>query len=155
MPHKLREKYLNSDFEANSKKINMKLALKRENIKKFVSLSFASLLSIGYCHAKWTTSFQKLKGLLEKKGEIELNPDALRSIDYPHLYRQHFDFDETLPTSPFPQWKGNTITRVSEGVCSPTEAYTCTTLTGTKFSFPGSMDEHKYGALHHYIGIVV
>lgn len=89
----------------------MKFALKRENIKKFVSLSFASLLSIGYCHAKWATSFQKLKGLLEKKGEIELNPDALRSIDHPHLYRQHFDFDETLPTSPFPQWKGNTITR--------------------------------------------
>ncbi len=45
----------------------MKLALKRENIKKFVSLSFASLLSIGYCHAKWTTSFQKLKELLEKR----------------------------------------------------------------------------------------
>lgn len=37
----------------------MKLALKREKIKKFVSLSFASLLSIGYCHTKWTTSLMR------------------------------------------------------------------------------------------------
>lgn len=65
----------------------MKSVLRKENIKKFVSLLFASLLSIGYCHAQWTTSFLKLKGLLEKKGEIELNPDTLRSIDHPHLYR--------------------------------------------------------------------
>lgn len=66
----------------------MKSVLKKENIRKFVSLSFASLLSIGYCHAQWTEQDSlKLKGLLEKEGEIELNPDALRSIDPPHLYR--------------------------------------------------------------------
>lgn len=46
----------------------MKLILKRENIKKSVSLLFAFLLSIGYCHAQWTEQDSlKLKGLLEKK----------------------------------------------------------------------------------------
>lgn len=133
----------------------MKLALKRENIKELVSLLFAFLLSIGYCHAQWTEQDSlKLKGLLEKEGEIELNPDALRSIAPPHLYRQHFDFDETLPASPFPQWKGDTITRRFRMSLQPYRGfymYNKDPLTGTKFSFPGSMDEHKYGALRRYI----
>ena len=92
MPHKLREKYLNSDFEANSKN-KYEARIKRENIEELISLLFAFLLSIGYCHAQWTElDSLKLKGLLEKEGEIELNPDALRSIVGLH----HFTNENTL-----------------------------------------------------------
>lgn len=133
----------------------MKSVLKKENTKKFVSLPFVFLLSIGYCHAQWIEQDSlNLKRLLEREGEIELNPDALRSIDSPHLYRQHFDFDETLPTSPFPQWKGDTIMRRFRMSLQPYRGfymYNKDPLTGTKFSFPGSMDEHKYGVLRRYI----
>ena len=100
------------------------------------------------------TGFPEVEGFVGKEGEIELNPDALRSIDPPHLYRQHFDFDETLPASPFPQWKGDTITRRFRMSLQPYRGfymYNKDPLTGTKFTFPGSMYEHKYGVLRHYI----
>lgn len=100
------------------------------------------------------TGFPEVEGFVGKEGEIELNPDALRSIDPPHLYRQHFDFDETLPASPFPQWKGDTITRRFRMSLQPYRGfymYNKDPLTGTKFTFPGSMYEHKYGVLRRYI----
>lgn len=146
------EEYLNFSFEANR---DMKSVLKKENIKKFVFLPFVFLLFIGHCHAQWTEQDSlKLKRLLEKEGNIELNPNALRSMESPHLYRQHFDFDATLPTSPFPQLEHDTIMRRFRMSLQPYRGfylYNKDPLTGAKVSFPGSMDENKYGALRRYI----
>lgn len=89
------------------------------------------LLPVGHCYAQWTAQDSlKLKKLLEKEGEIELNPDAIRSLELgtggvvtggstdagsalpPTPLRIHdlrFDFDETLPTSPFPYSAADTL----------------------------------------------
>ena len=110
MPHKLRKKYLNSDFEANSKNKYEARIEKREH--KEICFSVIRFLVVHWVlPCQMDNKFPEIERVVGKKGEIELNLDALRSIDHPHLYRQHFDFDETLPTSPFPQWKGTTITR--------------------------------------------
>lgn len=112
-----------------------------ELIHKVVKNTFPLLVglsSAGYCHAQWTKQDSlKLKKLLEKEGEIELNPEAVQSIDFfrsgigmeiggattngnsgfalpytdPQLYRQYFDFDETLPSSPFPRSAADTLTK--------------------------------------------
>lgn len=143
--------------------VDMKSVLKRGSVKNLASLLLLFLLSTGYCRAQWTAQDSlKLKQLLEKEGEIELNKDALRSIgvgtsspyEDPHLYRKRFDFDETLPTSPFPQLGSDTIMQKFRMSLLPYRSfymYNKDPLTGAKLPFAGDADVERYGRLQRWM----
>lgn len=81
-------------------------------MKQFIKISVLLLTGTQYtfhCHAQWTSQDSlKLKKILEGKGEIKLNEEAIKSIDFnsvsfptqPIIHKNPLQFDMTLPSSP-------------------------------------------------------
>lgn len=143
-------------------------------VLKNIFLLWIGLLSANYCHAQWTKQDSlKLAELLKKEGEIELNPEALQSIDFlkgsigvetngtatngnsgfaspysdPQHYRRHFDFDETLPFSPFPRVATDTLAKGMHMSLLPYHGiylYNLNPVSGKRVPMGGMMDRKTY-----------
>lgn len=143
-------------------------------VLKNIFLLWIGLLSANYCHAQWTKQDSlKLAELLKKEGEIELNPEALQSIDFlkgsigvetngtatngnsgfaspysdPQHYRRHFDFDETLPSSPFPRVATDTLAKGMHMSLLPYHGiylYNLNPVSGKRVPMGGMMDRKTY-----------
>ena len=82
-------------------------------MKQFIKISVLLLTGAqytNYCHAQWTAQDSlKLKKILERDGELKLNEEAVKSIDFnsvlfpnnqPMIHKNSLKFDMTLPGSP-------------------------------------------------------
>lgn len=82
-------------------------------MKQFIKISVLLLTGAQYttyCHAQWTAQDSlKLKKILERDGELKLNEEAVKSIDFnsvlfpnnqPMIHKNSLKFDMTLPGSP-------------------------------------------------------
>lgn len=82
-------------------------------MKQFIKISVLLLTGAqytNYCHAQWTAQDSlKLKKILERDGELKLNEETVKSIDFnsvlfpnnqPMIHKNSLKFDMTLPGSP-------------------------------------------------------